>query len=261
MSPRATILALTLAAATSCGPAPRSPTPVPAPAPRTYVLVHGAWGGGWAFRRLDSLLTAAGHVVHRPTLTGLGERAHLARPDVNLTTHVTDVVNLLLFEDLRDVVLVGHSYGGMVISGVAERAPERIRHLVFIDAFVPEDGESVATARGGRSTGLVDRMLAEAKDGMLVPAWVKPETPLPHDVPQPAATFTEPLALRSPAARRIPGTYILTVEPAAPEADDPFAPFSRRAKARGWRHHILAADHIPERSAPHPLAALLLGVP
>jgi pimeloyl-ACP methyl ester carboxylesterase len=258
MPPRLTILILAVTAA-AAPLAAQSPAP---PAPRTYVLVHGAWGGGWAFRRLDSLLTAAGHTVHRPTLTGLGERAHLARADVNLSTHVTDVVNVLLYEELRDVVLVGHSYGGMVITGVAERVPERVRHLVYIDAFLPEDGESVAAA--ARSTGSVQRvtrMLAEAKDGMLVPGWVKPEAAVPHDVPQPAATFTEPLALSNAAARRIPGTYILTVEPGAPEEGDAFAPFSRRAKARGWRRHVMSADHIPERSAPQALAALLLAVP
>lgn len=256
---RATILVLAVAlTSTPLG----AQTPAPA-ASRIYVLVHGAWGGGWAFRRLDSLLTAAGRTAYRPTLTGLGERAHLARPDVNLTTHVTDVVNVILFEDLRDVVLVGHSYGGMVISGVAERVPERIRHLVFIDAFVPEDGESVVTAvRGTRNEAFIRRMVADAKEGrMLVPAWASAAGPLPHDVPQPLATFTEPLTLRDAAARRIPGTYILTVEPGSAETDDTFAPFSRRAKARGWRHHVMAADHLPERSAPQALAALLLDVP
>src|ERR687896_130095 len=99
---------------------------------RTYVLVHGAWGVGWAFKRVDSLLTAAGHRVYRPTLTGLGERVHLASPEVGLGTHVTDIVNVLLFENLRDVILVGHSYGGMVVTGVADRVPERVHPLLFI---------------------------------------------------------------------------------------------------------------------------------
>ena len=109
----------------------------PASRQTTYVIVHGAWGGGWAFRKVDALLTARGHKVYRPTLTGQGERVHLATLEVDLSTHVMDVVNMILFEELRDVVLIGHSYGGMVISGVAQKVPDRIRRLVYLAAFVP----------------------------------------------------------------------------------------------------------------------------
>src|SRR2546423_6798587 len=94
----------------------------------TIVIVHGAWGGAWGFRRVDSLLREKGYNVYRPTLTGLGERVHLASPDVDLSTRINDVVNMILFEDLHDVILVGHSYGGMVITGVADRVPDRIKH-------------------------------------------------------------------------------------------------------------------------------------
>lgn len=97
---------------------------------RTYVFVHGAWGGGWDWRPVSDILTSRGHVVFRTTLTGLGERAHLATPDIGLETHITDVMNAILYENLRDVTLVGHSYGGMVITGVADRIPDRIAHLV-----------------------------------------------------------------------------------------------------------------------------------
>ncbi|MFN2400401.1 MAG: alpha/beta fold hydrolase [Gemmatimonadaceae bacterium] len=232
------------------------------PPARTYVLVHGAWGGSWAFRQVDSLLSASGHTVYRPSLTGLGERVHLAGPEVDLTTHVSDVVNTLLFENLRDVVLVGHSYAGMVVAGVAEQVPERIRHIVFIDAFVPEDGESVVTAaRGTRVEPLVRRMVDSAKAGLMTPFWVKPKTPPPTDVPHPLKTFTEPLAIRNRASRRLPATYILTVAPGEAEAEDDFALFSRRAKSRGWAHYVLRADHIPERSAPTALVALLRRIP
>jgi pimeloyl-ACP methyl ester carboxylesterase len=103
--------------------------------------VHGAWHGGWCWEKVTPLLTAAGHRVYTPTLTGLGDRAHLARPDVNLDTHIQDVVAFLEMEDLRDVMLVGHSYAGMVISAVAERARPRLRSLVYLDAFVPENGK------------------------------------------------------------------------------------------------------------------------
>ena len=109
----------------------------------TYVLVHGAWHGGWCWQRVTPLLRAAGHEVLTPTLTGLGERSHLANSAIDLNTHIQDVVNVLEYEDLRKVILVGHSYGGMVITGVSERVPERLTHLVYLDAFVPRDGQSL----------------------------------------------------------------------------------------------------------------------
>src|SRR5512144_2818647 len=118
--------------------------------PSTWVLVHGAWGGGWQWADVERRLRARGHDVRRVMLTGLGERVHLARADVGLDVHVEDVVNAILWEDLRDVVLLGHSYGGMVIAGAAERVPERIRRLVFVDAYVPEDGDSVASILAAR---------------------------------------------------------------------------------------------------------------
>ena len=109
----------------------------------TFVLVHPAWFGGWCWKKVSPLLRAQGHAVHTPTLSGLGERVHLARPEIGLDTHVDDVVNLLVYEDLHEVVLVSNSSGGMVITGAADRAPERIARLVYLDAFVPEDGQSL----------------------------------------------------------------------------------------------------------------------
>jgi len=109
----------------------------------TFILVHGGFHGGWCWKRLTPHLLAAGHAVHAPTLTGLGERSHLASPENNLSTHIRDILNVLIYEDLTDVVLVGHSYSGMVITGVADRAPERVIGLVYLDAFVPEDGQSL----------------------------------------------------------------------------------------------------------------------
>ena len=105
----------------------------------TFVLVHGGWAGGWQWREVASLLRAAGHDVFTPTLTGLGERVHLASPDVGLDTHIQDILMVLEYEELRDVILVGYSYSGMVITGVAERAPERLAHLVYLDAYVPRE--------------------------------------------------------------------------------------------------------------------------
>jgi pimeloyl-ACP methyl ester carboxylesterase len=228
----------------------------------TYVIVHGAWGGGWDWKQVDSVLDASGNNVYRPTLTGLGERAHLFTPSIDLTTHVTDIVNVILFENLRDVVLVGHSYGGMVISGVADRIPDRIRHLVYVDALVPNDGESAVTAARGMPIGRgISAMADSAKNGAIVPVWVKPGTNPPSDVPHPVKTLTQELRLQNAAARRIPGTYILTVDSGKAEASDDFAGFGQRAKLRGWTYHVLQADHTPERSAVSELTTLLRSVP
>lgn len=109
----------------------------------TYVLVHGAWHGSWCWKRVRRALQALGHEVFTPTLTGVADRVHLLSPQVNLETHITDVVNLIQWEELSDVVLCGHSYGGCVISGVADRIPDRIGALVYLDAFVLESGQSL----------------------------------------------------------------------------------------------------------------------
>src|SRR6266704_3351854 len=169
----------------------------------TIVIVHGAWGGAWAFRRVDALLRDKGYNVYRPQLTGLGDRVHLSRPDIGLSTHIEDVVNTILFEDLHDIILVGHSYGGMVITGVADRVPDRIRRLVYVDAFVPNDGESVMSIVGRHG----DWLKPMIKDDYIVPAWVKPDQAPPHDVPQSLKTFTEPISLKNKVASKLPATY------------------------------------------------------
>lgn len=229
----------------------------PTAAPKRFVIVHGAWGGGWDWRGIDSILTRQGHTVDRVTLTGLGDRVHLASPDVGLETHITDVVNAIEFEKLNDVVLLGHSYGGMVITGVAERIPQRIRHLVYVDAFLPENGESVKTL----SDAGFDRMVTGmARNGMLVPPWANDTTPRPKDVPHPLKTFTDTLVLTSATARAIPGTYILTIDRGATQ--DGFSRYAARAAAKQWRvHRMENTDHVPERSAPDALALLLTRVP
>jgi len=114
----------------------------------TYVLVHGGGHGGWCYQRVSRILREAGHEVHAPSLTGLGERAHLLRPGIDLDLQITDVVNLVHYEDLRDVILVGHSYGGMVVTGVADRASDRIGRLVYLDAANPKDSQSLVDVAG-----------------------------------------------------------------------------------------------------------------
>jgi pimeloyl-ACP methyl ester carboxylesterase len=225
-----------------------------APAKPTIVIVHGAWGGAWAFRRVESLLREKGYGVYRPQLTGLGERVHLATPDVNLSTHINDLVNMILFEDLHDIILVGHSYGGMVITGVADRVPDRIRRLVYDDAFAPNDGESVMSLTAARGADWLKPMI---KGDYIVPPWVKPDQAPPKDVPQPLKTFTEPLVLKNKAGRQIPTTYILTVEKGHKAEDDDFAPQAARAKERGWTVWQLEADHNAQWSAPDALVEML----
>ena len=122
----------------------------------TFVLVHGAWSGSWGYTKVARLLRAQGHEVWAPSLTGLGEREHLLHPGITLTTHIKDVANVFDFEDLKDVILVGHSYGGVVITGVSSRCADRIRTLVYLDAFLPANGQCLLdiTAEQGRAAFL-----------------------------------------------------------------------------------------------------------
>jgi pimeloyl-ACP methyl ester carboxylesterase len=221
--------------------------------PSTFVIVHGAWGGSWAFKKVDSLMTAHGHLVYRPSLTGQGERVHLASTNVDLSTHINDVVNLILFEDLKNIILVGHSYGGMVITGVADRVPERIRKLIYLDAFLPTDGESVFTANP-QGSNWVRQM---EKDGMIVPSWVKADQHPPKDVPQSVKTFSETIVLKNTTASDIPGVYILTVDEEKKPAEDTFFNFAERAKKRNWKYVEMIADHNPQWSKPEELVRLL----
>lgn len=223
----------------------------PAAAPVTFVFVHGAWGGGWQWKKVDLLLSADGYKVYRPTLTGLGERVHLASPDISLTTHISDIANFLVWENLHDVVLVAHSYGGMVVTGVMDRVPDRIRQVIFVDAVVPNDGESLNTAVGGAP------LTGQAKDGFIPAGWVKPGHPIPYDVPHPARTFTDPVSFKNPAAREIPGAYLLAVPPGKKPEEAHFYKFYERAKSRGWATFTMESDHNPEWFKPKELAALL----
>jgi pimeloyl-ACP methyl ester carboxylesterase len=245
-------IAITLAfLLTGCSKVSQARQPVKG---ETFVLVHGAWGGGWAFREVDDIMTAAGDKVYRPTLTGQGEKVHLASLDIGLDTHINDVVNTLLYEDINDVVLVGHSYGGMVVTGVADRIPERISRLIYLDALVPEDGESARTINNRKDAGWTSKPI---KDGFLIPSWVSADQAPPKDVPHPLKTLTDPIVLKNPARLQIPTDYILTVDPGKEPQEDGFYPYSQRAKAKGWPVYILDADHNAQWSNPKGLSALL----
>ena len=220
---------------------------------QTYVLVHGAWGGGWAFRHLANLLEKAGHTVYRPTMTGLGERVHLANPSIHLETHIQDIINVIEFEELRNVILVGHSYGGMVISGVATRIPKRLACLIYIDAHVPENGESMFDLIAADRKQKLLAIAHDRGDNWLVPPpWPNPGKDMPH----PLATFQDPVKVGKLDSTVLPGHFVWTVEPGSNHDD--FSESASRARNRGWRVYKLPTGHNPHWSMPEKLSKILL---
>jgi pimeloyl-ACP methyl ester carboxylesterase len=228
----------------------------------TIVTVHGGWGGGWEWAEVAGYLRAAGHEVFTPTLTGMGERSHLAHPAVDLDTHIQDVVNVFTYEDLHDVVLSGHSYGGMVVTGVADRVPERISRLIYVDAFVPEDGQSIASIEPEFGT-ILEEVAREQGDGWRVPPLVDSseidEWAKGRYGPQPIETMRQPVRLTNPARASIPHVYIACTE----RGDDVaiIEPFARMARASdAWEYHEIATIHDPQAAAPRELADVMLAV-
>lgn len=228
----------------------------------TFVLVHGAWHGGWCWRRVADRLAAHGHRVFTPTLTGLGERAHLFSDDIDLSTHVEDIVRLLQSYDLSNIVLVGHSYGGMVISGVAERAEAAIRSMVFLDAFVPENGKSLFDYLTEERRKVNEELAAKNGYRFLpaVPAeffnvnekdraWVDAKC-----MPQPYKTFTEKAKLTGARERIKKKTYVRAEGyPAAY-----FAGFYEKLKADpAWRVIALPCGHDVMVDMPDRLTEIL----
>lgn len=208
------------------------------------MIVHGTWGGGWAFKEVDELLTEAGHLVYRPTLTGNGERFHLSSPDIDLKTHINDVISTITFEEIYNVTLIGHSYGGMVITGVADSIPERIRKLIYVDAVYPKNTESVYEALGSENLTWV-----KVENRYLVPTWVNETTTPPMDVPQPQKTWTDKIILKNSSREKIPTEFILTVDKGANPEDDLFFSQAERVRLKGWNVIQLEADHNPHRTA------------
>ena len=237
---------------------------MPPPAAKTFVLVHGAWHGGWCWRRVSDLLTRQGHKVFAPTLTGLGERSHLLRAGINLSTHVTDVVNVLEWEALTDVVLCGHSYGGLVVSGVAEQMSSAIGSIVFLDAFVPENGDSMADLTSG--TVRDNLKIAAERGDLVVPArsaaaflvnakdqaWVDAMC-----VPQPIGTMTEKITLTGARERIGKKAYIRASAYPNPGFDTAYA----RVKAdTSWRTYEVPCGHDVMVDMPERLAEILVEV-
>lgn len=220
---------------------------------RTFVMVHGATAGGWEWKRAGQCLVDDGHTVYRATLTGLGERAHLSSPDNDLQTHINDVVNLILFEDLRNVVLTGHSYGGMVITGVMDRIPERIRHVVFLDAAVPDDGMSIWDLFGGKGPAGPNIV-----DGFMQVPWVKADTTPPHSVKQSIKCFNQPVSYRNPLAKALPVTYVAFVpRDQSAEARAKTDGSWQRAVARGWTIRTFPGHHVAHQEDPRGVATII----
>jgi pimeloyl-ACP methyl ester carboxylesterase len=224
-----------------------------------FVVAHGAWSAGWGWKKMHPLMRERGHELYTPTYTGLGERAHLAHPDIDLDTHISDIVGMLEYEDLRDVMLIGHSYGGMVATGVADRARSRIAKLIYIDAFAPRDGDSALDllppgTRAQRQAGS-----GGVESWQIPPAPMPPDTSdedrawaMPRRVPQPAKTFSQKLKLS--AESTAPRHYVYCLR-AGPE--DRFRPFYERAKREGWGADEIDASHNPHITNPVVLAYML----
>lgn len=224
----------------------------------TFVLVHGSFGGGWVWRKVRPLLHAGGHEVYTPRLTGVSDRSHLLDCGVDLTTHVTDVADLLYYEDISDVVLVGHSYAGMVITGVAAKVPERLRQLVYLDAYVPEDGQSE-----------VDLWPIEWRDELQDNELRDPPTPATLGIadpemadwvkarmtPHPLATYTEPVPTGNAKSAALPRVFVHCTEGPITHV---FAPFAEKAKAGDWEYRELATGHMAMLTTPQKVAELLL---
>lgn len=203
----------------------------------TLVLVHGTTAGGWVWKQIASRLREAGHEVYTPTLTGLGERVHLLTHEVGLDMHITDIVNVLRYEELREVILVGLSYSGMVITGVADKIPERIAKLIYLDALVPKDGESVLDLAGLKVREDIYQRVQTEGEGWLIPVMRGPnDIPAPN-APHPYKTWLDPIALTNEARRQIPCVYVrFTADKQPGELFQMALEMSwQRARARTWQ--------------------------
>ena len=238
--------------------------PEPSVETKTFVLVHGAWHGGWCWRRVTDRLVRQGHRVFTPTLTGLGERAHLLNPAIDLDTHIADVVNLIRYEGLSDIVLVGHSYAGFVISGVVEQVEAAIASFVFLDAFVPQDGDSMASI-GTEMTRNAIQAAANRGDTTLPPRPAEFFHVNPADRawvdrlcgPHPIGTFVQPVKLAGARERTRKKSYIR----AAAYPNPVFDAHAATLKARpGWRVYDVPCGHDVMVDMPERLTEILLEV-
>ena len=231
----------------------------------TFVLVHGGFAGGWIWRKVRSILRGADHEVYTPTLTGLGERSHLANPDIDLMVHVQDVLGTIRYEDLKQVILVGASYGGVVITGVAEEVPDRLKYMIFVDALIPEDGQSVVDMVGPDWANTCSVQAKIQGEGWRVPCFATgpPEKNDWRLTDQSLKTFQQPLSVKNPKAAVIPKMYIYCRGEKA-QLPEPVVGsilrMSQKARSAGWLYRSLNTGHNPQDTMPEPLANLFLEV-
>lgn len=222
----------------------------------TFVICHGAWDGGWYWKETANHLRGFGHEVYTPTYTGLGERNHLATPEINLATHIQDIVNVIQYEDLHNIILVGHSYGGAVITGVTELVSERISELVYVDALIPQDGESVASLFGDSPiVGELVQLANQYGDGWKVPFPFE-EPYDPRQVSQPLQTFLQELRVQNPNAAILPRTFISCTERGDDPTYEPVEASAQYARSQGWKYYELATGHNPSETIPKETAIL-----
>ena len=230
-----------------------------------FVLVHGAWHGGWCWVRVAAQLIQQGHRVLNPTLTGLGDRAHLLNRDVNLDTHIQDVIGTIEAEELTEVTLCGHSYGGVVITGAADRVADRISSIVYLDAFIPEDGQAQRDLISVKRQADADLMVSEQGDGWKVPPRSAEsfmvQSPEDRDwvnrrcVPHPYATMTQPVSLTGNWKNISRKTFIK----AGLYTTSPFGPFAEAAKNDpDWQYEEIDAGHDIMLDAPKELSDALV---
>jgi len=234
---------------------------------QTFVLVHGAWHGGWCWSRVADRLRGAGHRVFTPTLTGLGERKHLISKDITLDTFTMDIVNVIEMEEVTDIVLVGHSFGGSPISGVADTMPERVKHLVYLDSLIVEPGKSPFDSLPPDVVAARLKAAQETSGGVSLPS--PPANAFgvsdPQDIewltrrltPHPLGTYTSPLNIKGPIGNNLPCTYLSCVDPAYPALN------SSRDWAKtqkGFTYVELNSGHDAMVSAPDELTKMLIGL-
>ena len=221
----------------------------------TYVFVAGGGWGGFIWREVASRLRTLGHDVFTPTLTGVGERVHLASPQIDLSTHVQDILGVLEYEDLHEVILVGHSYGGLVITGVAERVPERLAQLVYLDALVPQDGQSGWDVTDPALRARIEERVRTQGDGWrLLPPRDAPARITAH----PHTPLLQKLLIKNPAAARLPHTFVSCTQNQAGRLT--MDPIAARVRAEGWGYYEVEADHMAMLTAPQAVVDILLEI-
>jgi pimeloyl-ACP methyl ester carboxylesterase len=230
----------------------------------TFVLVHGAWSGGYIWRQVAERLRKNGHAVFTTTNTGLGERAHLLSKSITIDTFVKDVTGVIEAEELSNVILVGHSFGGSAITGVADAIPEKIRHLVYLDSLLPQPGKALMDTLPPEVAAARRKLAQETSGGVSMPAARTDPTMVPNDAdrawldrratPQPLGSYETPLILKNPIGNNVPRTYIACT--------NPFLAITRASKEwvksqQGWGWLEIATGHVAQVTAPDELTAML----